>query len=310
MSQITTLGLPKYFCVLLLVVAAIGRAEQISNAVVTGPEGLEITEQELAYIVKGLPSNLRNEASTDLNVRYEAIAATVATKRIFRQLSNLNAIESSDLFYRFQFAILAAAKEVDEKRFQQELELPDFEQLAQERYRVSRNEIAVVPEQRMVSHLLLLCSDSCDKEERMSELEAIRQRALAGESFADLAAEFSQDPGTRERGGQLSGAITKDNEKIDSNFRKKTFLLNSPGDISEIVESRFGFHFIRLNKVIPERVLDFDAVKTALIQRVEERYREDAYRDYLMLMGSGDDLVIDRRAVDSAFDAFGGEVAD
>ena len=225
-------------------------------------------------------------------------------------MNNLKVAESPDLFYRFQFAVLAAAKEIDEERFQQELELPDFTQLALERYRVSRDEIAVVPEQRTVSHILLLCSESCDKAEQRSKLEAIRLRALAGESFADLAAEFSQDPGTRERGGQLSRSITKDDENIDSSFREEVFRLKSAGDITEIVESRFGLHFIKLDKIMPKYVLAFDDVKTALIEKVEERFREDAYREYLLLMGSGDDLLIDRRAVDSAFDASSAGVND
>jgi peptidyl-prolyl cis-trans isomerase C len=308
--RIPILSLPKCLPALLLGVATTAGAEQISNAVVTGPGGLEVTEQELAYIVKKLPANMREQAATDSAVRYDAIAATVASKRIFHQLSKLNAAESPDLFYKFQFAVLAAAKEMDEKRFQQELELPDFEQLAQERYRVSKHEIAVVPEQRTVSHILLLCSESCDKAEVRLELEAIRSRALAGESFTDLAAEFSQDPGSRGRGGQVRSPITQDNENIDSNFRKEVFLLKSPGDMTEIVESSFGFHLIKLSQIVPRRVLDFEDVETALTAKVEERFREDAYRDYLLQMGSGDDLLIDRRAVDTAFGVSSAEGMD
>jgi peptidyl-prolyl cis-trans isomerase C len=282
------------------------RADRNAKAVITGPEGLVITQQELEYVAKALPANMRRQAADDPSAKYEAISATVASKRILRLMNGLSAADDPDLYYEFMFSVLAAAKEVDARRFQKELELPDFAKLAEERYRVSRNEIAVVAERRAISHILLLCSETCDKDQKRADLETIRLRALSGESFSDLAAEFSQDPGSVKQGGRLRNPIEEKDDRIDAGFRKGAFSLESSGDISDIVESRFGLHVIKLNEIIPERERTFEEVKQPLIEEVEARFRDDAYRDYILEMGSGDDLLIDRAAVDAAFGASDG----
>jgi peptidyl-prolyl cis-trans isomerase C len=299
------------YCVFIILILSLSvasvKADQQTQAVITAPGEFVITQQELDYIAGALPLNLRTQAADDPSAKYEAISATVASKRILKSMNDLTATDDPDLYYEFMFSVLAAAKEVDARRFQKKLELPNFAKLAEERYRVSRNEIAVVAERRAISHILLLCSETCDKDQKRADLETIRLRAVSGESFSDLAAEFSQDPGSVKQGGRLRNPIEKKDDRIDAGFREGAFSLESSGDISDIVESRFGLHVIKLNEIIPERERTFDEVKQPLIEEVEARFRDDAYRDYILEMGSGDDLLIDRAAVDAAFGASDGE---
>ncbi|MCY7346607.1 MAG: peptidylprolyl isomerase [Pyrinomonadaceae bacterium] len=75
--------------------------------------------------------------------------------------------------------------------------------------------------------------------------EQILSRAKAGEDFAKLAAEFSQDPGSKDKGGLYEG-ITKG--KMVPEFEAAALALE-PGNISpNLVETSYGYHIIKLEK--------------------------------------------------------------
>ncbi len=82
------------------------------------------------------------------------------------------------------------------------------------------------------------------KDKVRNQMLDIRERIIAGESFADLASKFSQDPGSAARGGELPfysrGQLAPEYEA--------TALSLKPGEISMPVESQFGFHLIELQE--------------------------------------------------------------
>jgi len=250
-----------------------------------------IGANELRYAYENAPLQVRQQAANNAVARYELIASLVGSKRIAQ---NLEALEGSDpeLFYRFRFAVLAAAKEFDERRFQSALEVPNLEALTLERYRVSRQDIAVIPEQRVLSHILLLCSEGCEENEKTEALESFKAELASGESFADLAIKHSEDPGSYQNGGRLSRPIVADDPKVDETFRTTAFSLTEVGEVSAVVKSRFGFHIMRLEEIIPAREQTYEEMAPVLREEVERRYREEAYRSYLLSVGPTDDLRI------------------
>ena len=90
-------------------------------------------------------------------------------------------------------------------------------------------------------------SQGVDGASRRTREEALRRaadvlfRARKGEDFAALAREYSEDPGTRARGGRMSRI---DRGQMEPAFEEAAFSLQ-PGQVSDIVETEFGFHVIR-----------------------------------------------------------------
>lgn len=80
------------------------------------------------------------------------------------------------------------------------------------------------------------------KQEAREKLEKLRERILAGEDFATLARQYSQDPGSAQDGGEL-GFFKK--KELVPEYEAAALRLE-PGGISNVIESQFGFHLIQL----------------------------------------------------------------
>jgi len=75
------------------------------------------------------------------------------------------------------------------------------------------------------------------------ELSALRKKILDGKSFASMAAIYSEDPGSAARGGEL-GFINRG--EMVPEFEAAAFALKGNKEISDIIETNFGFHIIQL----------------------------------------------------------------
>ena len=91
-------------------------------------------------------------------------------------------------------------------------------------------------------HILLIPSAIRNEETTEKEINNVRDRIIDGESFSELAKEFSEDPGSAQQGGELGwlgrGVLADEFEKI---------MIESPmGDVSPVFQTQFGFHFLEV----------------------------------------------------------------
>ncbi len=130
------------------------------------------------------------------------------------------------------------------------------------------------PEIRSASHILLQADEDNDAAVR-ARIEELRQRIVAGESFADLAREFSEDPGSAEDGGDLG--------EIEPGVMVEAFedALNAleVGQLSEPVRTAFGWHLIKLHKVRGGEVKSFESVREQLEDEIRSEQAESEIFD-------------------------------
>jgi peptidyl-prolyl cis-trans isomerase SurA len=94
-------------------------------------------------------------------------------------------------------------------------------------------------------------TSEASKQFSRQKIEDLRQRAIKGESFSSLAELYSEDPGSAQQGGELGFTNRGD---LDPAFEAAAYALKKPGDISPVIESRFGFHIIQLIERRGERI--------------------------------------------------------
>ena len=105
-----------------------------------------------------------------------------------------------------------------------------------------RGDLVRFEDQWNVRHILMMTTKLRDETFTKKELEEVRKRVMDGEDFNLLAKEFSEDPGSASRGGDLDWLSRG---KTAPAFEK--MMLESPvGEISPVFESEFGFHFLQV----------------------------------------------------------------
>ncbi|HZJ92780.1 MAG TPA: SurA N-terminal domain-containing protein [Thiopseudomonas sp.] len=147
----------------------------------------------------------------------------------------------------------------------------DDEQL-QELYQA---EIANLAEQRRAAHILIETSDDVSDEQALAKAEEAITRINAGETFAQVATELSDDIGSAQQGGDLGFAAPG---VYESEFEDALYALKQD-QISEPVRTDYGWHVIQLLDVEEADIPSFASLKDKLAQslkaqEVEQRFVE------------------------------------
>jgi parvulin-like peptidyl-prolyl isomerase len=143
------------------------------------------------------------------------------------------------------------------------------------------------PEMVRASHVLVSTRDAENKElpedqkaAKKKKAEDILKRARGGEDFAKLAKEFSDDPGSKDKGGEY----TFPRGQMVPEFENTAFSLKVD-EISDLVPTQFGYHIIKLSEKIPAKKVELSKVapdvKEYLKQQAMQK-RDTEIKDYLV----------------------------
>jgi peptidyl-prolyl cis-trans isomerase SurA len=125
-------------------------------------------------------------------------------------------------------------------------------------------------EQWSSRHILLIPSAMRDETSSEKQLNDIRLRVMNGEDFAELADEFSQDPGSAKKGGEL-GWLGKG---VLADEFQKTMIESEINTVSEVFKTEFGFHFLEVlekrNHDMTDKLIEDRAYQLLYARKYEE----------------------------------------
>jgi peptidyl-prolyl cis-trans isomerase D len=126
-------------------------------------------------------------------------------------------------------------------------------------------------------HILIKLDPDANAEEvekARQRIETIFDMANEGQDFAELAKQYSEGP-TKDRGGNL-GAFRR--EAMVKPFADRAFSME-PGEISEPVRTRFGWHIIKVEKVNPEKTTSLSEARNDIINDLKADYSKNMAYD-------------------------------
>lgn len=134
-------------------------------------------------------------------------------------------------------------------------------------------------EQVRASHILIKVAGSDTEEQKKAKrekLEKILKDVRGGASFSENATLYSDCP-SKDKGGDLGFFSRGDMVKP---FEEAAFALEE-GDISDIVETQFGYHIIKVTGRKDENWIPFEEARGQILQYMENRGKNEAVNEYL-----------------------------
>ena len=143
------------------------------------------------------------------------------------------------------------------------------------------------PEERRASHILITAAKTASEADRKKARElaqdVLAQARKAPDSFAALARKYSQDPGSANRGGDLDyfgrGSMVKP-------FEDAAFALKK-GEISDVVESDFGFHIIKLMDIKTPKAKSFAELRPSIEEELKTQQARAKYAEAAEIFTNG-----------------------
>lgn len=133
-----------------------------------------------------------------------------------------------------------------------------------------QNRIGNLAEQRRAAHILIEVDSDTDEDAARKRIEAIAGQINAGEDFADVAEEASEDPGSASEGGDLGFA---GRGVYDQAFEDALYALQE-GEVSEPVRTEFGWHLIKLLGIQAPEVPSLDSLRPELERELRQQEAE------------------------------------
>lgn len=136
------------------------------------------------------------------------------------------------------------------------------------------------PETVRARHILVRVDTSAsesDKKKAKEKAEDILIKIKSGEDFVKLASDMSDDPGSKSKGGDL-GFFSRG--RMIKPFEDTAFSLK-PGEVSNVIETQFGYHIIKVEEKKDEAIETFDAVKERINQKLLQDQTKSKVTDFI-----------------------------
>jgi peptidyl-prolyl cis-trans isomerase C len=261
---------------------------------VSGTEAVEETKIERQSALTDLITNIavQSRASwekipqTEMKHQFNLLRSQFRDDKAWKLALNASDLSESSL-WRMLRNDLRSRQWISKRIAHSELDVAEDER---RRFYDSHLENFFVPEQHRVSHLFLAAPPETAPEiveGKRTAIGALSVRLAAGEDFATLAAQNSEDEATKLRGGDLgyfsSSRMPPDFVAVAVQMR--------PGEISPPIRTRLGLHILKLIDVQPARQKTFDEARNDIALELAIQHRAAAVHKWIVDLSSEADYL-------------------
>jgi peptidyl-prolyl cis-trans isomerase C len=199
----------------------------------------------------------------EVNEQFDALKKRFPSEDEFK--TALLKMKTSEAALKSQLRKGMGIQQFVDKEFVQKVKVPEEE--VKDFYK-KQPDLFKEPEQVKASHILIKFDAQADKsakDQAKTKIEEIQKKLKGGEDFAVLAKEFSEGP-SNVKGGDLG--YFKRGQMVQP-FADAAFKLE-PGVVSDIVETRFGYHLIKVMDKKPESVVSYENAKDKIVNYLKQ----------------------------------------
>lgn len=239
------------------------------DQVVASRGGVSVTLAEVDARVMELPPNLRAEYLSDPVRMEDTVGAMLMEKQLAAKAFELGVDKDPYLGIKLEQAktrfLASRARTLNEEQ----LEIPDFSALAEEAY-LANPEKYSTPEVLDLTHVLVN-EQGRSAADAKARAEEVRRLATADNAdFGVLVAEYTDEHTDGKKSDGKLNQVTRG--MMVPEFDAAAFALKQPGDISEVVKTRFGYHVIRLESRTAAARKPFESVKAKIVEELQTKY--------------------------------------
>jgi len=272
-----------------------------SEAVAQFQEGIVATNFELPNEIERLEA-LRGQTRTIDYVTY-SIDKAVENIEVTDEQINTYFDENAEN-YKFPERAKLEYIELKKSDLAEAVEISDEE--VETHYNDNNSDFVTTAAVRETSHILLEVADAGDVDEvaeKTAELEAIKARIAAGEAFADLAKELSDDIGSAQSGGSM-GLL--EGSYLESQYVEAANQLVDVDELSGVVKTKFGVHLIKLDKYEPAVITPFEDAKEDIVSLLQNNAADSEFLELRTAME--ENVASDPESLEVAADASNVEI--
>lgn len=269
------------------------------DEVVIADGDVEITRAEFTAAIAAAPAQVKTLAATDFGDRFEMINGMVTSRKMASLADALTPDDEG--YWELQFQLEAVKEQFFFNRLLSQIRIGNAEPLAREYYKTRKDEYAAVAEKRASSHILFLSPPGRDRTDLRVKAQQVLEELRAGADFAALVAEHSEDRNSAARGGALDRSVIFGDTSITPPYTEALFEIEEVGGYSEVTDSEFGLHIIRLDGIEPAGYLSFEEVRGRILGDIVADFRALSSKEIRSRYHLSDDAFIDGEAMEELF---------
>jgi peptidyl-prolyl cis-trans isomerase C len=256
--------------------AASGHAadsKSLRPGVVAAQEGAEVTLQDVDAEAAAIPESDR-AGFFDSPKRIEnTILNILQKKQLAAQARAEHLDRDPTVKAQIELAVAGALAKAEVDHYRQQIKLPDFNQLAKEYYAAHMDEF-VKKGNVVVEHILIGTKDGAhsDKDAKALADKVEAEAKSHPDRFESLVEKYSDDPSKANNRGRVENASSSQMAKA---FAQAADAMRTPGEISPVVKTEFGYHVLKLIEHPADETLTFDFVRDGIVLRLKKNFIDE-----------------------------------